>query len=251
MGKMILYGVVILASFSLAAAGSWYLNRPAEDASEDTADGDSETPKSDQATANSEATGDGTLIPSAATPQSFSAEDAFRFGQVMKKREEDLRRAREELEKIAKRNKLIQQDIDAEQKEIDGLFTQIQGSLEATAARLKQLQETEQRVAAAAAEREKAGIPSEDATAMPDAAEMKNLKRLATIHEAMAPEKSAELLTKMANDGQFDRVVWILSGVSEKTAAKILGVMPDLQLAVRVTEKMALLQHPEKPKGRR
>ncbi len=64
-----------------------------------------------------------------------------------------------------------------------------------------------------------------------------NLKRTASIYEKMDAASGGKILTGMCEQ-QMDDVVKILFYMTERSAAKILGEMPDKTLAARLTERL-------------
>lgn len=244
MARMLLYGFLVLGSFGLAAGGSWFMSQKAEDKDEQK-EGEGDENAADSDAAAQEATPED--MASAIHPRSMSAEDLYRIGEVMKSREDAIKRREAKLEAEDRRMKLVLMDIDAEQREADGLFTQVRGTLDSAAEMLRAVQDVrDQPVETTTTEENPPTEPEK--MKVPDAGEMKNIKRWASIYQGMEPEKAATLLTKMANEGQIDSVVWIISQFDERKASMVLAAIPDEDLVNQLAEKSRSLRHPEKRK---
>jgi flagellar motility protein MotE (MotC chaperone) len=71
-----------------------------------------------------------------------------------------------------------------------------------------------------------------------EAAEKKNVEKIATMYDAMAPEASAPILKEMAEKGRLEMAAKILVLMKERNAARVLEAMNDPALALQVLEKM-------------
>jgi hypothetical protein len=68
---------------------------------------------------------------------------------------------------------------------------------------------------------------------------------------SMAPEVAAQLVRELANNGQLDTVVQMLSNLNEREASKILEAVGDVGLISELTEKFRVLKRPETNTTRR
>jgi flagellar motility protein MotE (MotC chaperone) len=71
-----------------------------------------------------------------------------------------------------------------------------------------------------------------------EAAEKKNVEKIAAMYDAMTPEASAPILKEMAEKGRLDMAAKILVLMKERNAARVLEAMNDPALALQVLEKM-------------
>jgi flagellar motility protein MotE (MotC chaperone) len=242
MGRMVMYGGLVIGSFALAAGGSWFMSQKEEDKTEQT-EGEAE----EGVEQLGEQTPEGTpqVLPSAVPPKSMSAEDMIRIAAVMKDREDAIKRREAELESDERRLKLVLMDIEAEQQETDGFLMQVRGTLDTTTGILNQIIEAETRPAPI--EPEKKEEP-EDEMQLPDAVKIKSIKKVATMYQAMDPAAAAKQLAEMADDGDVEQVVWIVSQFDEKKAGKMLEVMADPKLAIEIARRSLKIRYPEKKK---
>ncbi|MFK7818285.1 MAG: hypothetical protein AB8G99_06185 [Planctomycetaceae bacterium] len=247
MGRMVMYGALVIGSFAIAAGGSWFLNQKEEDKTEQ-AEGDGEDENAVQQLGDETTDGIPQELPSAVPPKAMSAEHLYRMGEVMKTRVAAIERRESELENEERRLKLVLMDIDAEQRETDGFLTQVRGTLDTTTQILQEIQTIQsQPVPEKPKDEEK---DENTGLKQPSENEMKNYKRQAAIFQGMDPAKAATQLTKMANEGDVDKVVWIVSKFEERKAAKMLEVMPDESLAIQIAKRSLEIRHPEKKKKR-
>jgi len=258
MGRMIMYGIAIAGSFALAAGGSWYLNQEptTDDDKQNAADVENSDPDStnvgdtDTDVSPPAIEAQAQAVPSAIPPRSMSAEDLYRIGEIMKGREEAIARREKMLETEDRRIKLVMRDIDAEQQETDGLFTQVRGTLESATEMLDQLRDENERLSAVKTKQEET-TPTDNSAAMPSPNEMKNAKRWSNIFQGMDPSRAAEYLTEMADEGDTQLVIRIVSLFEERKASKILEAMPDNQLVTQLAAESYKLRHPDKKADRR
>ncbi len=256
--KMMMYGVAIVASFALAAGGSWYLTQKDKDAEEQTgedvdpqnADGKSiEKPAADpNAPANDPQ-------PSAMPPQPMTAEDFVRMGVIFDKRKKALAKREADLDEVERRQKLILSDIDAEQRVADGILSQMRSTLDSSEQLLAQIVEKQAEVEAMQpAEAETDQTQDEiSTTEVPSPDVMKNIKHLAELYQNIEPGRASSILTKMANEGDTARVVWIFKQFDKKKAAQVLDQMADSdsELVLQITKLIAQLPQPVSTKKRR
>ncbi|QEL13324.1 MotE family protein [Limnoglobus roseus] len=168
----------------------------------------------------------------------------------------DLARSREREEKLQKRLEQIEivlQDA-REQREVqDKLSKQVATETKATLERnieldnrASTLQKQRDELEKSVAEVKKTPLPADlkKAQAEADAAEAKNLEKVASVVEAMPTDKAALQLQEMANDGKLETVVKVLGKMKERQTAKILAEIPDIALAGQLLDKMRSTKRP-------
>jgi hypothetical protein len=75
-----------------------------------------------------------------------------------------------------------------------------------------------------------------------DAAERKNIERIAGLLDAMAPESSAATLVQMAESGKLELAAKVLSLMKDRNAARTLGELSNPSLAAQLLDKMRALK---------
>jgi flagellar motility protein MotE (MotC chaperone) len=70
-----------------------------------------------------------------------------------------------------------------------------------------------------------------------EAAEKKNVEKIAAMYDAMTPEASAPILKEMAEKGRLEMAAKIHVLMKERNAARVLEAMNDPALALQVLEK--------------
>jgi len=185
-------------------------------------------------------------LPLPVRPREMSVEELLRYGMGVKEREAQVKQQEELLQKRRVQHQLAQSDIEGERKEIDGLRVQVSDQLqqaEVLIGKLKELRTQFLQDQADAADQMKQ-IKHERIEIDED--HMDNTKRLSQWIQSMDPEKAAEVLKSMANDGpqQQEVAVQILRNLEEREAAKILSAIDDPKLVQQLIEKFRNLKKP-------
>jgi hypothetical protein len=144
---------------------------------------------------------------------------------------ESLARAREKERRLNLREDeitLILNDILAQRDVIDALIKQVLAELKSAENKVGDLENR-------AVELEKKRVDFE-------AAERKNIERIAGLLDAMAPESSAATLKQMADSGRLEVAAKVLALMKERNAARALGELSDPALAAQLLDKMRLLK---------
>jgi flagellar motility protein MotE (MotC chaperone) len=105
-------------------------------------------------------------------------------------------------------------------------------------ARAAELSKAEQANAKVAADLKKSRVEM-------DTAEKMNTAKIATVTDQMPADKTAEVIQQLADKGQLDTAVKILSSMKERTAARVIAELKDPSLAPQLFERMRLLKQPQ------
>lgn len=256
---ILLFGVVM---FAAAAAGSWFVQRqvlakPSQDPQAAPAESNttSSPPAPQAASPNGTAApaAQDQRMPVAVRPREMSVEELLRYGMGVKEREQKVRQQEELLQQRSVQQQLALADIEGERKEIDGLRVQVGEQLKSAEKLIQKLNETREQLQqdrqAAAADLQQMKFERIEI----DGQHLDNTKRLSLWLQSMEPEKAADVLKSMANDGQAQSeiAVQILANFEEREAAKILSAMDDPKLVQLLVEKFRNLKRPAKPPARR
>lgn len=134
------------------------------------------------------------------------------------------------LERRAAQIDLILRDLQTEREAVDALIKQVGLELKISNARSGEAEPKTPEL-----EKKKAEI---------EATEKKNIERIASMYDSMAPESAAPILRQMADSGRLDTVVRILASMKERQAARILGELGDTTLAGQIVDRMRMLKLP-------
>jgi flagellar motility protein MotE (MotC chaperone) len=199
-------------------------------------------------------------MPVAVRPKPMSVDDIFRLSESLHKREESLKARALELDAERAHTKLALEDIRREQQELESLQTKVQGMI-ATAEQLmadvankrqqaveeqKKAQEELKTIKEAQAKAEEELKKVKEVQGAHNETERENIKRMAEWFQQMEPEKAAEYLRELANDGKLDTAVQLLADFEEREAAQILAAMNDAALVTQLTEEFKGLKRPKK-----
>ncbi len=135
-----------------------------------------------------------------------------------------VRRQQRHLEDWEKRLKIAQQDLDKQTEELEALRVQLLAPLNGLKQAREELLRT--RISISRAEQAK-------------------LKQLALIYDKMDSAASSEILVAMCNNNQIADAVKLLSCMSDRPAAELLGQMEDKALAARLSQMLKTVQEEE------
>lgn len=186
----------------------------------------------------------------AARPRAMSVEEILRYGMGLKKREELMKQREQSVAQQEAQMKLVFADIQGEQREIEGLRTQIRDQLAAADKRLIEINQATERMSVERQKREeeakKQATPGEGVTDL----QRDNIKRMSAWFQSMEPTKAAEFLKELSNDGKLDLAVQMLANFEEREAAKVLSAFGDEDKALvsEITEAFKNYKRPEAPK---
>lgn len=247
MARIVLYSSFGLIVFLASAGGSLWWQRSAKSPDEPqqtvseggTVDGSEDTLASTGDTESDE-------LPVAVRPRPASTEEILRLGTSMRNREKALKAREEVIQKDRSHLKLIVEDIQSEKLELESLQLEIQGKLAAAEKLLGEVALQRQQLTQ---EREDAKRELEEirsAQTEYKESEAGNVKRMSQWIESMEPERAADCLRELSNDGKLDMAVQLLGEFEEREAAKILGAMDDALVAQLLDKYRGLERHPKK-----
>ncbi|CAK8991875.1 Uncharacterized protein SCF082_LOCUS2845, partial [Durusdinium trenchii] len=245
--------------FGAAAGGAWYLRMTQTAAKPDTAADSDPDPSPTESISESAPTGPAKAVageekvneplPVAVRPRPMSVEEILRYGMGLKARDETIRKREEALRQQEARMKLVFADIAGEQKEIDGLRTQVASELKEARNLVAQAEQVHKQIAI---ERQNAATEIEQYQSTQieiDASQRENVKRLSDILQGMEPEKAADVVKEMSNDGNLEMAVQILSNFEERDAAKLLTALDDPKLIQQLIDEFKKIKRPAKTKA--
>jgi len=218
MKSLVQIAFVALLLFSVSAALSLWLNQSkqaaADPASEKTEKKNREgEKKNDKEPGESKSTPKSEGVP--ASPVDMAAAAALR------ENESRLRRRAEQME-------VVLRDLQSERERVESLLKQVNTELKLSTARNSEVESK-----SADLEKKKVEL---------DAAEKKNIERIAGMYDAMAPESAAPILRQMADNGRLDTAVKVLYQMKERQAARVLAELGDPALAAQLIERLRALK---------
>lgn len=134
------------------------------------------------------------------------------------------------LERRAAQVDLILKDLQSQREGFEATLRQISAELKTTVGKAAELE------AFAAELRKKVGEH--------DAAEAKNIDKMAAVYDTMAAESAAPILKQMSENGRMDTAARILAKMKERNAAAVLAALADPALAAQLLDKMRVLRAP-------
>jgi len=251
MTRIVLYTSFGLGVFIASAAGSLYWQSTAKSAregqqtvSESGVKPDApDVPDDTLASAGHTESGE---LPVVVRPRPASTEEILRLGTTIQNREKALEAREAAIQKERSRFKLIVDDIQSEKLELESLQSEIHGKLAAAEKLLGEVALQRQQLIQ---EREKAKRELEEiksAQTEYKETEAGNLKRMSQWIESMEPERAADCLREMSNDGKLDMAVQLLGNFEEREAAKILEAMDDTLVAQLLDKFKGVKRTPKK-----
>jgi len=241
MARILAVLFVALLSFGVAAGGSIFYQKNSKPEAESMA-----TPPVVTVQKADSTEGPGEELPLAVRPPATSPEEMVRFSLTMGKREEALKKREEELKQERLRLKLVIEDVRTEQRELEGLEEQVRGKIVIAQDYLKSISEKEQELAQQQDVAKKELEKYQKHLDAMDQNETANIKRMSTWFQAMTPEKSAEYLSELANDGEMDMAAQILGNLEEREASKVLAAIREPGLVTQLIDRFKSREPPKK-----
>lgn len=247
---LVMFGLVM---FGAAAGGTWwFINQSTEAAqAEEIAQAETPVPPLPDAPAAEAAeeplervTPDG--LPVAVRPRPMSIEELLRYGIGLKEREEMLQQREGGMERQEMQVKLALADLRGEQEEVDSLRAQVQQQLESADKILTRIEEARQQLTLEQTQAQEQLKEFESTQIEMSNQELDNIKQLATWLKSMEPEKSAEVVREMSNDGRLEDCVKMLAQLEDRDVAKILSALNDAKLVDQLISRFQDLKRPEK-----
>jgi hypothetical protein len=242
--KAIMIGMTALIFFAGAAALSWFtLSEPEKAVNADTAgQGKSKMTPNQPAAANTNAGVVG-IHSRPANP-----EQLFRMGVLLREQQQGLIRQKESLQEQEGRLKLVYQDIDNHQRQLAGMYAELRDGVATGETLLEQLRDERAQLEAA---RQQAETRQQDSpSAELDATTAANIKQMSRWIQSMESTQAAKILGAMANNGQTDLVVRLLSNIEDRNVSKILDAMGDTPLVGELLMRMKELVRTARKPGR-
>lgn len=187
-------------------------------------------------------------LPVAARPKPMSVEEIIRYGKGIKQRAEHLDKREAQLAEQESQHRLVLADVQGEQKEIDGLRTQVRDQIGTVESLLEQLDVKRSQQSEEQKRAEEQTKLLKDQQMDVDSLQRDNIKRMSAWFQNMEPAKAATFLKELSNDGKTDMAVQLLSHFEEREASKILAELDDPGLMVELIENFKKLKRDEKKK---
>jgi hypothetical protein len=181
----------------------------------------------------------------------MTPEEVMRHALELRSREQTLNERELAIDTQDSRLRIVQADVQAEEQSLRGLQHELETQIQAARQLLNQVLEEQQKLQQQQQEAQTQLQAAEKNRAGQDAQQRQNEKQMSKWLSSMAPEVAAQLVRELANNGQLDTVVQMLSNLNEREASKILEAVGDVGLISELTEKFRVLKRPETNTTRR
>lgn len=174
----------------------------------------------------------------AVRPEGLSADDVFRMSALMQEQTAALQRREAILVEKETRLNLVTEDMNLQQRELQGMLTQVNDTLVAVKGMLSQIEAAEQRVKT---EKDNAQATLQELKKVErteDEGRDKNVQSAADLLQQMNPEGSAAAIRKYCNEGKTGFAIEILSHIEQRKSAEILNSLDDPTLVAELAERM-------------
>lgn len=170
-----------------------------------------------------------------------SVEETVRLASSLRERAAQVREREDQLVARQRQFELVIEDIRSERATIEELREELEAAIQAGEDRLAELQ------------RQKTELDIQQQTIDGRVTEMTglekdNIKKMASVYDAMAAESAAKIIQHMADSGTMDTAVKLLAVMKERQAAKVLAEMADPSLAAQLSERLKDFKHPKSSK---
>ncbi len=190
-------------------------------------------------------------MPVALRPQPMTPEEVMRHALELRSREQTLNERELAIDTQDSRLRIVQADVQAEEQSLRGLQRELETQVQAARQLLSQVLEEQQKLQHQQLEAQTQLQAAEKDRTAQDVQQRQNEKQMSKWLSSMAPEVAAQLVRELANNGQLDTVVQMLSNLNEREASRILEAVGDVGLISELTEKFRVLKRPESNTTRR
>ena len=142
------------------------------------------------------------------------------------------------LEKIAVSNREAEERNAQRATRLDVVVRDLQTQREATETALRQVMGELKNVNTETAKLDALANDIKQKMVTFEAGEKKNIEKIASMYEAMAPESSGPILKQMADTGRIDMAAKILVQMNQRKAAAVLDAMNDPALALAILTRI-------------
>ncbi len=271
MMKMLMLGVVAIAAFGAALGAGWFLNQPAGEGGHADAHGDSHDSHGDShdvhvdshadssvAARGSDSAGDGhdshgtsesgaghegeTDLPLPIRPRPISTQEIFEIAMRLQDREKAVAQREEQLDVREDQVNLLREDLKTEQAAVEGLRAEVRSLLQSCQELTTQIQRDQQALAAKQAEIDDLTQSSGAGAAQP-VMNLQNIRMIADTIKGLEPQKAADLLKSLSDNGDMDFVIQVYAQLDDRDAAAI-GEFIDEQLFTEIITGMRDYERP-------
>jgi flagellar motility protein MotE (MotC chaperone) len=180
----------------------------------------------------------------------LSPEELFRYTALFRDQQQTLDQQRKKMEERQQRLALMEEDMRRARLELDGLRQETTDVLKRGEDLLQEIQRERSQFAQEQQQADQKRDASSQGDRPTDDSQRDNLKQISRWFGGMPPERAAEYLQELANDGKLASAAELLSHLEERDAAKILSAIPDAGLIVQLTEAFKKTTRPPKQKKR-
>lgn len=223
MKKMIGIGLVGLLAFAAALGAGWWMNRPATEEQGQITDF-SAPPPAPGATEpqNVPATStDETDLPLPVRPHPISTQEIFEIAMRLQERENAVAQREQQVQDREDRLNLVFGDLELKQQQVEGLRAEIRSLLRDSEALLSQLGLDQQSLAAKQLELQALQNQVDSLDATQTVENQQNIRMIAGIFKDMEPQKAAQQLSSIWNNGETDFVIQVYAQLEERDSAAI------------------------------
>jgi len=191
-------------------------------------------------------------LPGSIRPRPVSVEELLRYSLGLKTREAAINGKEKDLERRQAQVNIALTDIQGEQHELDGLRRQVKDQISAVDNLLAKLAEERQSFQAEKTKAEEELKKYDTVKKDDDVSQRDNVKRMSAWFQGMEPEKAADVLRGLANEGKMELAVQLLANFEEREASKVLAAIDDTTLTVELAEAFRTFKRaPKKDEGKR
>lgn len=191
-------------------------------------------------------------LPGSIRPRPVSVEELLRYSLGLKSREESIVGREKDLERKQSQVNIALTDIQGEQHELDGLRRQVKDQIGAVDNLLAKLAEERLKLESDKAKASEDLKKYDSVKKDDDVAQRDNVKKMSGWFQGMEPEKAADLLKGLANEGKMELAVQLLANFEEREASKVLAAIDDTTLTVELAEAFRTFKRaPKKEEGKK
>ncbi|MCA8995952.1 MAG: hypothetical protein KDA80_03180 [Planctomycetaceae bacterium] len=185
-------------------------------------------------------------LPVSERAKPVTVEELLRLSMSLKDREARLTQKEEQLAEESIQQQVVIADIQKEHDNVGTLQSQLDATLQRAELLMEQLHQGRQAIIDERSAAESQLDELQSTQIQFDQQHQENTKKLAQWIQNMDENKAAEVLREMADEGQMETAVQILSFFEERDAARILSTLDDAKLIQDFVTQFRNLKSPDK-----
>ncbi|MEZ6116631.1 MAG: hypothetical protein R3C28_08665 [Pirellulaceae bacterium] len=169
-------------------------------------------------------------LPMAIHEEPMTPEEVVRYGAIIRSHQETIKKEEADLRREQSRAKLIYGDVEAKQKEIEGMLSKLVEAMKESERILQVMKADLETINTEKQQLETSKQQLETTVDQTQTTPAENIKQISDWFQNMDPQNAAQYVKAMCDSGKLEDVVNLMGYLEPKKAAGILAAIPDANL---------------------